>query len=229
MLEHLLQTGAVTLARAAELVAGLQPERLLAALTGRGVAPLPKPPALERYLFEQPLPTMVVLSAGAVVAIVVFHRRAQLRRGLLIAGACLALAAGAYALAQAVVTEREILQRESVELVRHVTRADLPRLERVLHPDVTLVANTRAWGELDRRGILGRVNGLLKTADLRAGVLENQAVLDGPNVGRTQLRVRVQDPNYIDLAWWRIDWRREPNGYWRVVRIERLAAPLDRG
>lgn len=197
-------------------------------LTGGGVTPLPKPPPLERYLFEQPLPSMILLGVVALVAVVVFQRRAQLRTGLIVAGGCLLLAGGAYALSRAVVTEREVLQRESLRLVRAVAEADTKYLERILHPEVDLVANRQFWGNLGRHGIISRVNALLRNAELRAAVLDNQAVLDGPNVGRTQLRVRVQDPNYMDLAWWRVDWRREPGGFWRVVRIERLTSLLDR-
>jgi hypothetical protein len=51
-----------------------------------------------------------------------------------------------------------------------------------------------------------------------------QAVIDGPNVARTQARVRIV-PEAMDapiVTWWRMDWRQD-GGQWRVTGIEPLS------
>ena len=57
----------------------------------------------------------------------------------------------------------------------------------------------------------------------RAEVLETRAAVDGPNVGRTQLRVRAYGTadNILGHSWWAIDWQKF-DGTWLAIETKPL-------
>jgi hypothetical protein len=190
--------------------------------------PLPAAPALEHHLFESPgigagLLALVAVAIGATLV-----QRGRARVGIAVGAGLLAVAGSWVGLATAVTTEREALNGASRELVVAVARADGSALQRILHPEAALAADGWMWTRRDRDGILALLE-RIPGGEMEAGILASEAVLDGPNVGRVQLRVRTRAEGFLDIAWWRLDWRREPNGYWRVARIERLTRGLGGG
>ena len=52
-------------------------------------------------------------------------------------------------------------------------------------------------------------------------MIEVEAVLDGPRVGRTQVRTSVVSAELgVPIgSWWRVDWRHDEPGGWRVVGV----------
>ncbi|MBL8991402.1 MAG: hypothetical protein JNJ48_07470 [Phycisphaerae bacterium] len=191
--------------------------------TDLGVPLLPAPPMLERVLFEQPLPGAVALLAAGVVAFAVLNRAGRGRQGLGAAALSLFLAGAVVVLATAVKTEREELQGLAVRVIERVMAADGAEVDRRLADSVTLrlLGRTSPMGKPE---ILRHVTG--RTLE-RYGVREHtvrsvQAVIDGPGVARTQVRVRVQ----TDLtgapvgSWWLLHWRRDAAQQWRIVGIE---------
>jgi len=197
-------------------------------LSGGGVTPLPRGPMVERLLFEEPWAVMGLVVLVGLALVFGFYKQGRVRSAAVVGVVSVLVAGGVYGLSRAVTTEREALVRESVVLVRLVSEGDRDGVERMLHPDAVLVANMPAWSEMDRRAILARIHGVLRGMELRTAVLNGRATLDGPNVARSQVRVRVQDAHFADLAWWGLDWRRDAGEGWRVVRIQRLAGVGDR-
>ncbi len=196
---------------------------------------LPGPPVLEHLLLESPFlltAALVVLGVAAAVALV---RRARIRDAVVVLASCIAAGAGVQILAWKTVTNREVISGRSVELVEAVATLDYAGIERLLAPDARLFADIPipelpipAAG-LDVDDILSRVRttvgGMYRVREHR--VVEIDAAMIGDRLGRTQLRVRVvpEATGFPQGSWWRLDWREEPDGSWRVIRI----APLSIG
>ena len=70
----------------------------------------------------------------------------------------------------------------------------------------------------------GEMRGAFKIGNYR--VLETQAAVTGPNAAVTQTYVRVtpEQTGGPTFSWWRLDWRRDPDGRWRVTHIEPINA-----
>lgn len=192
------------------------------------VPPLPRGPILERLLFENPWPVIALLVIFAVVTLVVANAQGRLKRGAIIAGACVLLAAVAWVIAGQVETTRETLKRRTLELVRAAAAVDVPRLDLLLHDSARMTTAAHPSG-VDKDGILRATTQYL---DSMYRIREHhvrtlQAVVDGPNVGRTQAQIRVV-PELTGtpfISWWRIDWRLD-GGVWRAAAIEPLAPPI---
>lgn len=208
------------------------PAPIAGVLAQARVAPLPSPPLVDRLFLESPLPVVAALVLGAVTAFAVLNRRGMPGRGVAIAGV-LALAAGAVmVLAMLVQTPREQLTAATRDLVDAVATVDTPALERLLaddfrfHNRLSIAALAVPAAGLDKPSLIALVEQEMDGpfAVKEHGVLQTQAVMDGPAVGRTQVRVRVvpESLGYPNASWWRIDWRRGPQG-WRVIGVEPLA------
>ena len=176
---------------------------------------------IEHLLFEAPLGAVAVLAALGLVALVMFNGRAELKRGLAVSGVLFAAAAGVWITAAAVNTEREQITARSRGLVEAVGRIDVDAVGTFLAGEVRLVG----WRDTESREQILRdveeeVRGVFGVTSAR--VVRAQATIDGPGVGRTHVRVRVEADQLVPpYTWWRLDWARE-DVEWRVVRIERL-------
>lgn len=191
------------------------------------VPSLPEPPAFERFLFEQPLVPAV---AGVLIAIVVFaalRNAGKPKAGLGVAAGVLAVAAGIFTTGALVETDRERLKDEQDALITAVAYADLDALQDMLAEDARLRApRLRPLVDgLGKDGIITTVRtttgGAYRVRDI--GILERQAVIDGPNAARTQVYIRVEsEAAGATLTWFRLAWRRDADGVWRAIEIEPL-------
>lgn len=209
----------VAAAHAAMVATGLP-----ASIGGR-VAPLPAAPALEVALFESPLAVVFALVVLSLAAFFVLRSRGG--AAFVGAGVGLALAAGVFVVSVIVTTPRERMSSGTRELVRAAVEVDAGALRELLAPDARLVSGKfRSVAGMDSVGREQIISGVEDVVGQRYGVekwavLKVQATRDGPNVGRTQVQVRVEAGG-MSFSWWKIDWRLEDDGVWRVVGIEPL-------
>lgn len=194
------------------------------------VEALPAAPAFERFLFEQPWPVSILLALLAILAWLAFRARGQRRRGSAVAAVLAALVLGVHALASSVTTDREAIVGRTVELIEATAAADVAALGGILASETTL----RSEGAIRRvlptiRGtgeILGQVERSLGNQFRVTSVSmpDRQATLDGPNAGRSQVRVAVEAEAFsrTHVSWWRLHWERGPDGAWRCFEIEPL-------
>jgi hypothetical protein len=163
----------------------------------------------------------------------VLNARGRVRQGLAASGLLGLLAAGVVALAATVRTDREEVAGATADLVAAAARIDGPALEALLAADVRLLSpfhvsefRVPAAG-LDKAGILARVAETLgRQFPIRQHrILETQAEVVGPGMGRAQVHVSVvvEGWNIPSTSWWRLDWRREAPGVWRAYTITPLA------
>lgn len=186
------------------------------------VAPLRPPPALEHYLFEQPIPLALGLIAAGIAARVLLARQGRDRAGRAVGWLGLALGFAAYFAASFIATPRERLQRATRDLVRAGATPEPTALSGLLEPKVSL-----GFGELRSSpfvreafvALVERVHSRLELSDWSIGDLETEIL--APGVGRTQARVRVEPRQwYPAVTWWRIDWRKDPStGEWRAEAL----------
>lgn len=204
------------------------------------VPPLPSPPLLPRLFLEQPTPLAVALVIATIVSMAVLNRRGKAVQGT-VAAAFGVLVAAVIILATAVQTDRERIAAATEDLVNAAAAVDQTALDRMLAPDVRLLAQARINEQVQREGpkltdsgwdkatILAQADEYLKGPFKvsSAAVLETQALLDGPTSGRTQVRVRAVPEiyNFPVITWWRVTWRKGSDGQWQAIAIE----PLDLG
>ncbi len=172
--------------------------------------PLDPGPALSRLFLESPWWVVGVLAALAVVAYATLNRRGRFQAGIRTALALLAAAGGIGLLATMVETPRERMRAAGQALVRSVAEADSASLGALLAPDARLVYFASPEG-IGREAILDLVDRRFRN-DYRVrewSIVDSQATVDGPNVGRVQVKVRVVgvDWNVPHFSWWRIDYR----------------------
>lgn len=191
---------------------------------------LPPAPLLEQFLFEQPLLPIAVLVLLALIAAIAFAGRNQRRRGLIVAGVLIALAAGVYLVSMLVTTERETLLARTEVAIGSVAQLDDGTMREVLTEDVylrTAGAIARLQPSVEGRSEIidlaeRRLKGSYHVTDWK--ILDRQATIDGPNLGRTLVRVGV-DADGISrthYSWWRLHWERGPDGVWRCFELEPL-------
>ncbi len=189
------------------------------------VPDLPPAPPLDAWLFENPFWLVTALAAFAALALIVGLRRGRPRQGALIGAALALLAAGAFAAGHLVETPRETITARSGQLVQATAAADNTAMRDLLHPDVALrPGGIKFIPEITgRERLLALVGDRIPRAVERVVVLETRAGLDGPRVGRTQVRLRAFGPGgqLYGHSWWRLDWQ-EHQGQWTAVGIEPL-------
>jgi hypothetical protein len=191
------------------------------------VPALPKPPAFERFVFEQPLLPAVALAVLGVVVLVALRNAGKGKAGLGVCAGLVVGAAGLLAAGAMVETDRERLLAAQDAVVAAVADADTGALETLLADDVRLRAPRLRLirSGLGKPGILTTVRtttgGAYPVRDF--GIIERQGVLDGPNAARTQIHLRVEsEAAGGTFAWFRLAWRRDAGGAWRVLEIEPL-------
>lgn len=193
---------------------------------GPVVPPLPPAPFFHRFVLENPWPAVLLLVLLGIAVLVVLNARAKLRTGLIAASVLFALAGGCYLTSALVTTHREQMKLATRELVGATARVDLVGLDRLLSDDLS-VRVTRLSRSAGKRETIDAVESMLgRQYRVREhSILEIQATLDGPRLGRTQVRVRVAS-DFGDLpSWWRVDWELGADGAWQARRIEALWIP----
>lgn len=200
--------------------------------------PLPDPPVLEMYLFENPYP----LAIGLLV--IGFAAHTLLRRGSAGRGepgpgsyAPLSIAVlgalGVYLASVLVTTHGERVKQRSLELVDAVATADTASVRGLLAEDAILSPGEglgRIPSATDRAQIIDAVERSIgPVVRVREHTVRSvTASIDGPDYARTQLMVRVTVESALFTApngsWWRLHWRLEnpgdPEPDWRVIQIE---------
>jgi len=189
------------------------------------------PPRLEEpigplvWVLEQPIVSAIVLAAVGVVVATLLSRRGQGRHGLAVGGALVAAGLAALGVGWAVETERERIEARSGALVSAAVDGDPAKIEPLLIENVALAASGRTMVSPGLPTIVG-----LAETQRDAGVIESwrlsrlQSKIEGPNVGTTQFRVRVTPTRgRPTLSWWKLHWRRDAQGVWRVGTIDCLA------
>ncbi len=155
------------------------------------------------------------------------HRRDKLKDGLRALLAAIALAATVFTAAALITTEREVLAERTHSAATLTAAAKVTDLRELL----TERASVRAFGPVPvphgRDEILDVVQSTLGRSlivkDLKIGPV--RAVVDGPNVARTQVRVWSTFEGEQALynaplgAWFRLDWTRDGTGPWRITSI----------
>lgn len=184
-------------------------------------APLPAGPLWERWLLESPWPTAGLLALAGLVAFALLNRQGRAGAAVASAVAALALGAGVVVLANVVTTEREALRARSFSIVAAVAGRDQAMVGAMLAPNARLTKWPLAL--TGREAIVERVGSV--PAIQEWALLEAQASLDGPAVGRTQIKLRItpDQTRVPNLSWWRLDWQRDAKGQWVVIQIEPLA------
>lgn len=189
---------------------------------------LPSPPLAERLLLENPVPAVLAALAAGFIAMWLLRRAGRKRLGLVIAGAGVLIAAAAYLVGEAVETPREALKARTRALVAAVAEVDTAALDDLLDRSVTvqLRGGGIQLGDLDKSAIIARTEGYMGGAYAVESwsIPTLQAAADGPEVGRTQLRVVVtpEATRFPTGSWWAIYWE-WIDGRWRAVEIELLS------
>jgi hypothetical protein len=197
------------------------------------VPALPAGPVFERYLLESPWMVVIALLLAVVLTVIIGNRSGKFRPSAF-AAAGLALLAGVIALvAELTVTTGELLRARSRELVDLVARPDVAGIRARLDSSCELTLGLTG-PRLSHSAIfagIDRFPGGAFPIEEHA-VMRESAVVDGSNIARTQLRIRVRSAstlyNVPVSSWWRIDWRADPvldpadPDSWRVVRITLL-------
>lgn len=188
---------------------------------------LADPPAFAYYIFENPWPLTILLGVFGLVALVVLQRRGQPREGKSIFAGAAVLATLVAATGFAVTTERETLRARTRELVDLTAAVRTTELRDLLTEQVRVGVISTFVGARGREEVLTEIRKKLGD-EIRLESHEIgpvQAVIDGPNVARTQVRVWVKPQKDQQLygvatgAWFRIDWTRNGDGPWKVVAI----------
>lgn len=178
---------------------------------------LPKGPALERWLYEQPVPTMVVLVVMGLIGAYTLRQAGKYKASPIpvIAGAVLAV--GVWSLASAVETSRETIKQSTRAFVDAMTSEDYSSARALLDRDVLLSAAGSEYPiDVDSLASLSRE--IPKHIDAH-NLRKISASLDGENVGRTRFDITISaDGTPIPMGW-EVGWHRV-GGEWRIVRIE---------
>jgi hypothetical protein len=211
---------------------------ILAQVGGAGsnaaaVPMLPAPPLLAHSLLESPWPVLAGLLLGGAVAAYLLNRRGRLRDGVRVLIGAIVLAAAVWVLATSVTTEREALQARTRELVELAVNVRSSELESMLAERISVNSPPGAPSPKGREQVLEAVRQTLTSV---IAIKEHttgpvSAVVEGPNVARTQVRVWVKLKGEAAFyegpigAWFRIGWAREigtgdaPRGPWRATSI----------
>lgn len=199
------------------------------------VRPLAATPAIERILFEEPLPLILGFCVAGVAGFIWFNQRAKLRQAIAAIVIGLAFAAAGWLASRIVTTPREAIRSAAATLVEATATGDGATLRGLVDPGVTVQSGNRDVPITLTQGVdavVMLVNSTLGPSGRypvqSAEIMENQATLDGPEVARSQVRVRVvqrSGSGFHTFAWVRVDWRRDGNS-WKARTIEPLAVWL---
>lgn len=201
---------------------------LTLAQTDPTVPTLPRPPLLAHYVLEQPWPLVATLVVGGCLAAWLLNQRARARLGLAVGAGLVLLGAAVAIVGSAVTTTRETLIARTVDLIAATARADTAALNSILARDVSLrfYTTSRRYSRDELLGLVRRYPG--EQYPVESHRQESlSASVDGPNAARTQVRAITHSTsatiyNVPVGSWWRVEWRREADGEWRVSGLECL-------
>jgi hypothetical protein len=186
---------------------------------------------VDRYLFENPWPLIGAIIFAAAIALAFLSRKGKSTpspAGVVIALAC---CLGVWLVARNVTTDRERVRALTLQLVDVTARSDEAALAPMLADDFTLylrVGNVSHDTSMDRAATLQQIHRTLgtiyKPKDWRVTTNE---VATNDTQATSNLSVTVTTEMYPmpHRSSWRVDWRREPGGRWRVFAIELLDMP----
>lgn len=179
----------------------------------------PSGPALEVWLYERPIPTMVLLLAVGVVGTYILRQRGVRRWWSAPLLGAIVLSAATYSLAGAVETARESIERGTREWVDAMATGQRLDARALLSADVVLAAGGTAWPiDVDAfAGLSERASSEISSYNLR----KVSTTLDGENVGRTRFDITVGADGQPFPMGWELGWRRS-GGTWTIVRAECL-------
>lgn len=188
------------------------------------VAPLAPPGFFEHWLQESPLPTALVLVALAGAVGLLLARRGKARAGAWAAAGLVAAGVAVLVYGSLVTTAREEVMAETRAFVEAVVKGDAPAADRSLAPSLSVSIASRPTPELDRAAILSVVSAFAGELELRDhDIAELQARIVGPGLATTQVRVDVTPRRWIPAStWWRLEWRRDAAGAWRIDGMDCL-------
>jgi hypothetical protein len=187
-------------------------------------APLPPPPALQAWLFERPILSALVLAAFGLAALILLFRRGEQKRGLIVGGALIGGAVAIAALGILVETTHERLIRLSNDLVDAAAEGRVDDAEAMLSDDLVIAMGGTtlplSGGTLARQAL----NGLRDEVRVNEHYVseESATVVEGGDSGASQFLVRATSNAGPGTAWFRLNWRLDASGEWRIHLIEVL-------
>lgn len=202
----------------------MSPILTIAQLPMASPEPLPDSSGLSHWLLEQSSLSAIVLAVIGLLVMLALARRGEGKRAAITGAIALTAAAVIGVVGALVVTDAEHIRAGTRELVRAACEGDAGAVVALLTPDVQVrIGAQRLPG--DGRDILTQATEALQsTITLRECAVEDlQATIDGANAARTQVNVRAvvggAGPNF---TWWKLDWRKEADGQWRIWGLECL-------
>ncbi|MBX3358493.1 MAG: hypothetical protein KF745_08695 [Phycisphaeraceae bacterium] len=189
------------------------------------VPPLPSPPFLAHHFLESPATVAGTFAILGALLFFILERRGKATYGIAAGGLLVLLGAATVLLACSIETTRETLAARTREIIALVARRDSAAVAPALAPDVSLAVLGVPF-RWDRERLLRAVEERL-AGDLAIkehSVTSTSATLDGPDLARTQARIRVNLEAFgmPTSSWWRLTWRHDPDGPWRIIAIEAL-------
>lgn len=186
-----------------------------------GLPALPQPSAFEHWILEQQLWPAIALAMLGIIAMSVMRSiPGAAKHRFTAAGVLVLLAVGVYITGASVVTQRELLQDRSRQLVQSVAGRDPEALRAMLSDRCVLQSRFGSATSADRIVELAitRNPGVVASAE----VGKVNAGLYGPQVAATQIRVRTEGSMLPSLSWWRVEWQRADTDAadWLVSHIE---------
>lgn len=173
----------------------------------------------EHLLLESPWAVMVVCVVVAAMLFSAGQRRKnkRIQAGGLVA---LVLAVGVFMLAKGVTTDREQLIMNTEALVAATAPLDNAMLDRLLDPSaVVTVPDTAVWlNATQLRPRLTRVAQQFSAGDQQVRTVDAFARDDTWGESAVTVRTDPGGAGPINTGW-RLTWRRDPGGGWRVVEI----------
>ncbi len=185
-----------------------------------GIGRLPPGPALERWIFESPIPTAALLVGLGLVALFVLQRAKKPRVGMTALGLSLVLGASVYIAGETTVTPREAVRTNTQSFIDAMAAGDPQAARALLGEGFTMVAS----GQLYDRLSAGELADLAPTIDaaIESHRIRNlSASSEGTNVARTRFDLTVSADGTPFPSGWEFSWRRVGEG-WQVIRIECL-------
>ncbi|PCI09107.1 hypothetical protein COB72_07135 [bacterium] len=183
---------------------------------------LPKASTFEHWVFESPIPLMLIFFISAIIIFgAVCHTQRAKRFGYPILGAGILLGLGVFALASAVTTESEHLQERSRQLVLAASIGDSTTLSSILDEKVRIKTNfiTQSGKERIITLATSRAAPMIESATTK----EIRVGFYGPQVAKTHIKVKVKADMIPPLSWWAIDWiKPSPDAQWIATHIESL-------
>jgi len=188
------------------------------------IAKLPDPPWLEHQLLESPWAAIACLIGFGVILMWVFRRIEKPKWAWPAMGGALVLAVGIYISSESVTTTREMLIEQTKTLVNSAAIGDDKSVATLLGEPLAFTVLGQATNATTARVLAFVRNDLTTRYKLKEhSVVSTAATVDGGNVARSQVRVRVvpEAIGYPNSSWWIIHWRKAGDtGLWRVSQIE---------